>query len=198
MPNVYSQLPLHRHGNPSLQTPPRQPLPHSSQQSPRRNLYPPQPRRQTPAHHPHMSLHRGQGQDQGGPCPSQPHPTHLPFRPSHPNPPSIPFHGIFLMLLRVAMQGDLSLPNHLINAKHQCDSLSSKYGQLAHQSLPNDVPPNRSLFVDPPDGCKDEVDGLSRLAEHVLMMWGEVECLREARDAMQGIYGDIPSTSGGL
>ncbi|KAK0486807.1 hypothetical protein EDD18DRAFT_1111029 [Armillaria luteobubalina] len=101
--------------------------------------------------------------------------------------------------LQVTMQEDLSLPDHLLNAKHQChDSLSSKYSRLARQSLPNDVPPNRSPFIDPPDGRKDEVDGLSRLAEHVLMMWGEVECLGEARDAMRGIYGDVPSTSGGL
>ncbi|KAK0486797.1 Alpha/Beta hydrolase protein [Armillaria luteobubalina] len=102
----------------------------------------------------------------------------LPSVPPIPITPSTPFRGVFLMSPWVSMQEDLGLPQHLLDAKHQYDSLSSQYGRLACRTLLKDVPTTHIPFVDSLEAPEDQFDGLSALAERVFVMWGEVECLR--------------------
>ncbi|KAK0209920.1 Alpha/Beta hydrolase protein [Armillaria fumosa] len=92
--------------------------------------------------------------------------------------PEVRFRGVFLMSPWVSMKEDLALPQHLLDTKHQYDSLSAQYGRLACRTLLNDVSPVHIPFVDPLEAPEDQFDGLSKLAERVFVMWGEVECLR--------------------
>ncbi|KAK0183566.1 Alpha/Beta hydrolase protein [Armillaria mellea] len=69
----------------------------------------------------------------------------------------------------------------LLEAKHQYDSMSSRYGRLACRTLLKDIPDTHIPFVDPLEATEDRFDGISRLAGRVFVMWGEVECLREGQ-----------------
>ncbi|KAK0471499.1 Alpha/Beta hydrolase protein [Armillaria novae-zelandiae] len=106
--------------------------------------------------------------------------THIlhPFPSVSPITPEVNFRGVFLMSPWVSMQEDLNLPQNLLDAKHQYDSLSSQYGRLACRTLLKDVTPAHIPFVDPLEAPEDQFDGLSKLAERVFVMWGGVECLR--------------------
>ncbi|KAK0481081.1 hypothetical protein EDD18DRAFT_1113193 [Armillaria luteobubalina] len=88
------------------------------------------------------------------------------------------FHGILLVSPWVSMQEDLNLPQHCLDAKHQYNSLSAKYGQLPCWSLLHNVPPTQIPFIDPLEVPEDQFNGLSGLVEHGFVIWGEVECLQ--------------------
>ncbi|KAK0486777.1 hypothetical protein EDD18DRAFT_1193777, partial [Armillaria luteobubalina] len=96
-----------------------------------------------------------------------PLPTVTPLR----FPLSTPFRGVFLMSPWVSMQEDLTLPQHLLDAKQQYDSLSS---HLACRTILNNVPITHIPFVDPLEAPEDQFDGLSRLAGRGFVIWGEV------------------------
>ncbi|PBK85872.1 alpha/beta-hydrolase [Armillaria gallica] len=95
--------------------------------------------------------------------------------------PETRFRGVFLMSPWVSMKEDRDLPQHLLETKHQYDSMSSRYERLACRTLLKDIPDAQIPFVDPLEAPQDRFDGISRLAERVFVMWGEVECLREGQ-----------------
>ncbi|KAK0440480.1 Alpha/Beta hydrolase protein, partial [Desarmillaria tabescens] len=91
--------------------------------------------------------------------------------------PEMRFCGIFLMSPWVSMKEDRELPQHLLEAKHKYDSLSSFYGRHACQVLLKDIPDADIQLIDPLEAPEDWFKGIERLTDSIFVMWGEVECL---------------------
>ncbi|KAG7442006.1 alpha/beta-hydrolase [Guyanagaster necrorhizus] len=102
--------------------------------------------------------------------------------------PETRFRGVFLMSPWVSMKADNGLAQHLLDAKHKYDNISSLYGRHVCRTLLKDISDTDIPFVDPLEAPEDWFNGIDRLADSVFVMWGEVECLMEGQKRLCNKY----------